>query len=157
MAKVFLALGSNIGDSRANLLQAVRKIEERIGSVVSLSAFYATKPWGFESENEFLNAVVEIETTVSAVLILQIVKAIEAEMGRDLKRVSLYIDRPIDIDILFYDQETISMENLIIPHPLLHLRAFVLDPMAEIAPDFLHPTLLKTISQLRAALSDKGL
>jgi 2-amino-4-hydroxy-6-hydroxymethyldihydropteridine diphosphokinase len=156
MAIVYLALGSNVGDCQANLCQAVQLIEERMGSLISLSALYETAPWGFTSSNDFLNSVLELETPHSPTVVLEIAKGIEVEMGRTQKSNSEeYKDRVIDIDILFYNNDIINEIDLKIPHPLLHLRSFVLEPLVEIAPDFIHPVLHKSILQLYKATLKK--
>ena len=149
MSKVYLALGSNIGDCKQNLSDAVVNIKKRVGEVICLSSFYETAPWGFETKNRFQNAVVEVNTSLSAKVLLEILKHIEQDMGRTIEATSkTYADRIIDIDILFFDDSVISTENLTVPHPLLHKRDFVLTPMREIAPSFVHPVLNKTIQQL---------
>lgn len=136
MAKVFLGLGTNLGDKRNNLLTAVTNIEEKIGKVTSLSSFYETEPWGFESENSFLNAALCVETSLEPMAILRIIKDIEIEMGRTQKSVNrMYSDRIIDIDILLYDDLTMATEELTIPHPLMKERDFVIKPLMEIADD----------------------
>lgn len=156
MAIVYLALGSNVGDCQANLCQVVQLIEERIGSLISLSALYKTAPWGFTSSNAFLNSALKLETTHTPTAILEIAKRIEVEMGRTQKSKSEeYEDRIIDIDILFYNNDIINEIDLIIPHPLLHLRLFVLEPLAEIASDFIHPVLHKSILQLYKTTLEK--
>ncbi|MDD2798422.1 MAG: 2-amino-4-hydroxy-6-hydroxymethyldihydropteridine diphosphokinase [Bacteroidales bacterium] len=148
MAVVYLALGTNIGDCESNLNQAVQLIEERIGNITSLSAFYASEPWGFESQNTFLNAALKLETFYSPFQLLNKTQQIEIEMGRTKKSRGAYSDRVIDIDIIYYDLEKICVEQLIVPHPLMQLREFVLSPLVEIAPDLLHPILQKTSKQL---------
>lgn len=136
MAKVFLGLGTNLGDKRNNLLTAVTNIEEKIGKVTSLSSFYETEPWGFESENSFLNAALCVETSLEPMAILRIIKDIEIEMGRTQKSVNrMYSDRIIDIDILLYDDLTMETDELTIPHPLMKERDFVMKPLMEIADD----------------------
>lgn len=136
MAKVFLGLGTNLGDKKNNLLTAVNNIEEKIGKVTSLSSFYETEPWGFESENSFLNAALCVETSLEPMAILRIIKDIEIEMGRTQKSVNrMYSDRIIDIDILLYDDLTMATEELTIPHPLMKERDFVIKPLMEIADD----------------------
>lgn len=143
MAKVFLGLGTNLGDKKNNLLTAVKNIEKKIGKVTSLSSFYETEPWGFESENSFLNAALCVETSLDPATILHIIKEIEIEMGRTQKSVNkIYSDRPIDIDILLYDDLTMETDELIIPHPLMTERDFVMKPLMEIAGDTLHSILL---------------
>ncbi len=149
MAKVFLGLGTNLGDKRNNLLTAVNHIEEKIGKITSLSSFYETEPWGFKSDNSFLNAALCVETSLEPVAILNIIKEIEVEMGRTQKSVNkVYADRPIDIDILLYDDMIIKSEELTIPHPLMTERDFVMKPLVEIAGDTVHPLLGKKLVEL---------
>lgn len=149
MAKVFLGLGTNLGDKRNNLLTAVNHIEEKIGKVTSLSSFYETEPWGFKSDNSFLNAALCVETPLEPVAILHIIKEIEVEMGRTQKSVNkVYADRPIDIDILLYDDMIIKSEELTIPHSLMTERDFVMKPLVEIAGDTVHPLLGKKLLEI---------
>ena len=149
MAKVFLGLGTNLGDKRNNLLTAVNHIEEKIGKITSLSSFYETEPWGFKSDNSFLNAALCVETPLEPVAILNIIKEIEIEMGRTQKSVNkVYSDRPIDIDILLYDDMIIKTEELTIPHPLITERDFVMKPLVEIAGDTVHPLLGKKLLEI---------
>ncbi|WP_221659818.1 2-amino-4-hydroxy-6-hydroxymethyldihydropteridine diphosphokinase [Bacteroides salyersiae] len=146
---VYLGLGTNLGDKEQNLRMSVKKIEERIGNVVSLSAFYATAPWGFSSENSFLNAAVCVETTLLPLQVLEETQRIERELGRTEKSVNgLYADRLIDIDLLLYDDRVMDAERLILPHPLMTERRFVMEPLSEIAPDVVHPVLHKTMKEL---------
>ena len=146
---VYLGLGTNLGDKEQNLRMSIKKIEERIGNVVSLSAFYATAPWGFSSENSFLNAAVCVETTLLPLQVLEETQRIERELGRTEKSVNgLYADRLIDIDLLLYDDRVMDAEGLILPHPLMTERRFVLEPLSEIAPDVVHPVLHKTMKEL---------
>jgi len=148
MALVFLGLGSNLGHKEEFLELAISEIKKQIGPIVARSAFYDSAPWGFESPNTFINACVAIETTFDPHVCLRIVSSIERLLGRSKKSTDGYNDRVIDIDILFYDQVIIQEENLTIPHPLLHLRKFVLDPLAEISPKLIHPLLHKDIESL---------
>ncbi|UYU43097.1 2-amino-4-hydroxy-6-hydroxymethyldihydropteridine diphosphokinase [Bacteroides salyersiae] len=149
MFMVYLGLGTNLGDKEQNLRMSVKKIEERIGNVVSLSAFYATAPWGFSSENSFLNAAVCVETTLLPLQVLKETQGIERELGRTEKSVNgLYADRLIDIDLLLYDDRVMDAEGLILPHPLMTERRFVMEPLSEIAPDVVHPVLHKTMKEL---------
>ena len=149
MPKVYLGLGTNLGDKEKNLRDAVQKIEERVGNIISLSAFYVTAPWGFHSENTFLNAAVCVETTFSPRELLVVTQQIEREIGRTSKSVNhTYADRLIDIDLLMYDGQIINEPDLVLPHPLMHERRFVMEPLAEIAPDMIHPVLGKTMQEL---------
>lgn len=153
MAKVYLGLGTNLGDKEKNLRDAVEKIKKRVGNVHSLSAFYATAPWGFKSENTFLNAAVDVETVLSPRELLAATQQIEREMGRTAKSANhTYADRLIDIDLLMYDDLVISEPDLVLPHPLMHERRFVMEPLAEIAPDLVHPFLKETMQKLLSFL-----
>lgn len=135
MPTVYLSLGTNLGDKPRNLLSAIARIETEVGMVVRQSAFHETEPWGFESENTFLNAAVRVETTLSPDDLLAATQRIEREMGRTEKsRGGIYHDRLIDIDILLYDDLHISTPALTIPHPLMNEREFVLTPLREILP-----------------------
>ena len=150
---VYFSLGTNLGDKEQNLRMAVQKIRKQIGEVISLSAFYATDPWGFHSDNTFLNAATCVETSLSPMEVLTSSQQIERDMGRTKKSAGgVYSDRLIDIDILLYDDLSMSLPNLVVPHPLMHQRDFVMRPLAEIAPDLMHPTLHKTIKELAASL-----
>ena len=128
-----MSLGSNLGDKRRNIRRAIKKIGEQIGDVVRQSALYDTEPWGFESENTFVNAAVCVETTLEPHDLLATTQAIEREMGRKRKsKNGIYHDRVIDIDILLYDDLTIDTPDLRIPHPLMYERDFVMVPLKEI-------------------------
>jgi len=130
---VYLGLGSNLGDKAWNLQEAIRLIGERVGTVVRQSSFLETEPWGFESENTFLNAVICCETERTPREVLLLTQQIERDMGRRQKSLSVgYVDRPIDIDILLYDDLTVDEPDLKIPHPLMHQRDFVMIPLEEI-------------------------
>jgi 2-amino-4-hydroxy-6-hydroxymethyldihydropteridine diphosphokinase len=131
--QVYLGLGSNLGDCRKNLERAIRLIGDRVGLVTRQSSFIETEPWGFESPNKFMNAVILCETTRSPREVLLLTQQIERDMGRMKKSVSGgYADRAIDIDILLYDDVTIDEPDLKIPHPLMHQRDFVMRPLNEI-------------------------
>lgn len=129
----YLSLGTNLGDKENNLLSAISEIERRIGPVRAQSAFLATEPWGFDSQNTFLNAAIRIETKFSPLELLDETLQIERDLGRKHKSVNgQYHDRIIDIDILLYDDLHISTPRLTIPHPHMHERDFVIIPLKEI-------------------------
>ena len=129
----YLSLGTNLGDKENNLLSAISEIERRIGPVRAQSAFLATEPWGFDSQNTFLNAAIRIETKFSPLELLDETQQIERDLGRKHKSVNgQYHDRIIDIDILLYDNLHISTPRLTIPHPHMHERDFVIIPLKEI-------------------------
>jgi len=133
MHQVFLGLGTNLGNLHDNLEQAIRLIRERVGAVVRCSSFMESEPWGFKSENCFLNAVVLCETELPPRQVLQQTQQIERAMGRREKSVGRqYSDRLIDIDILLYDDLRIDEPDLVIPHPLMQQRDFVMRPLEEI-------------------------
>lgn len=154
MANVYIGLGTNLGDKEQNLRDAVHRIEEQIGKVLSLSAFYVTAPWGFASENSFLNAAACVETQLSPLEVLQETQTIERELGRTKKSVNgAYSDRLIDIDLLLYDDLVLSATSadgaeLNLPHPLMAKRDFVMRPLAEIAPALRHPVLKRTMKEI---------
>ena len=149
MMYVYFGLGTNLGDKEYNLRLAVRKIEERVGKVVSLSAFYATAPWGFSSEHTFLNAAACVETLLPPLSVLHLTQEIEREIGRTHKSVGgVYSDRVIDIDLLLYGDRVLDTPVLQLPHPLMHVRRFVLEPLAELAPGLVHPILKKKMREL---------
>lgn len=154
MANVYIGLGTNLGDKEQNLRDAVHRIEEQIGKVLSLSAFYVTAPWGFASENSFLNAAACVETQLSPLEVLQETQTIERELGRTKKSVNgAYSDRLIDIDLLLYDDLVLSVTSadgaeLNLPHPLMAQRDFVMRPLAEIAPTLQHPVLKRTMKEI---------
>ena len=131
--KVYLGLGTNLGDKVQNLKDAISRISDAVGRILRQSSFIETEPWGFESENTFLNAVICCETEKTPREVLLLTQQIERDMGRKQKSVSVgYVDRPIDIDILLYDDLTVDEPDLKIPHPLMHQRDFVMIPLEEI-------------------------
>ena len=138
--QVYLGLGSNLGDCRKNLERAIRLIADRVGAVTRQSSFIETEPWGFESENRFLNAVILCETTQTPREVLRLTQQIERDMGRrkvvggglTVNGQRIYSDRIVDIDILLYDDLTVDEPDLKIPHPLMHQRDFVMIPLKEI-------------------------
>lgn len=153
MAIVYLSLGSNKDDRIGYIQQASRQLGTLEGcEIIRTSAFYETEPWNMNSDNWFVNAVVELKTSLSPHQLLEQCQAIEKQLGRKPSQPNVYEDRTIDIDILFYKKEIISDDDLIIPHRFLHLRAFTLVPLLELIPDFEHPILHKTISELHDSL-----
>ena len=161
MSLLYVSLGANIGDREGTLRRAVSEMERRIGPCVALSRMYETAPVGFDSPHAFLNAAAAFRVTAcaqpneaDALRVLAITQEIERELGRRQKSVGgRYADRPIDIDLLLWDDLQMSQPELTLPHPHLQERHFVLDPLAEIAPDLLHPTLGKSIRAIKAILS----
>ena len=136
----YLGLGSNIGDKEANIRTALDRIQESVGDVVRQSALYVSEPWGFESDNLFVNAVACVHTTLTPRQLLAATQRIERKMGRKKKSSKgVYHDRIIDIDILLYDDLHLSAPDLVIPHPLMWQREFVMTPLREIIdqPDWL--------------------
>lgn len=129
----YLSLGTNLGDKRKNITEAIKNIGELVGDVVRQSALYETEPWGFRSDNRFVNAAVCVDTQLSPRRLLEVTQRIEREMGRTLKSDGgEYHDRIIDIDILLYGDLHIDDPDLKIPHPLMHERDFVMTPLNEI-------------------------
>lgn len=152
---IFLLLGSNIGDPAGNLETARREIDARIGSIIKSSSVYRTDPWGITNQPAFLNQVLVAGTEADPSIVLETITAIEHAMGR--VRLKKWAARIIDIDILFYGDEIIHREDLDIPHKGIPFRRFTLEPLFEIAPDFVHPELKKTIAELLAECEDKSL
>ena len=131
--KIYLGLGSNLGDRQGNISRAYAEIEKLIGTIVRQSALYESEPWGFESDNLFTNSVICCETTLSPREVLKKTQSIERQLGRTQKSVDgHYHDRTIDIDILLYDDLTVNEPDLKIPHPLMRQRDFVMKPLSEI-------------------------
>ena len=155
MAIVYISLGSNIGDRVGYLQQAVsllKAIPEI--NVISTSSFYESEPWKMNSENWFVNAVIQISTNLLPEKLLEECQRIETQLGRKRTAEKEYQDRTIDIDILFYNDLIMHTNTLTIPHPYFHKRAFVMVPMLEIAQDFTHPLFKKTVMQLYEELEN---
>jgi len=155
MKKVFLGLGTNMGKRADNLRTAVQSIETDIGRVVKTSSVYETEPWGFLSEEQFLNMVVGVETELTPSGLMAKILSIETLLGRE-RGEKQYVSRVIDIDILLYEDQIIQEKNLKIPHPLMHERRFVLEPLCEIEQDLIHPLLGKPFKYLLSKCEDSS-
>ncbi len=142
---IFLGLGANVGDKKKNLEEAIEKLREKIINI-KISKFYETNPWGFVSQDKFLNAAIQGKTFLTPLELLNFVKSIEKKVGR-VERFK-WGPREIDIDILFYDDLIYKDESLVIPHPFIQERKFVLDPLMDLDPDFVHPVTKKTIREI---------
>ncbi len=151
MAKrVYIGLGSNLGDSEYIITQAIAQIGNQVGTVIATSSFYTTEPWGYQSAHPFCNAVVAVDTHLSPTEVLFATQAIEKEAGSSTHRDNAgnYIDRLLDIDLLDYEDVVSNTPLIILPHPRMHLREFVLTPLSEIAPEWRHPLIGKTADEI---------
>ena len=151
--KVVLHLGSNVGFKAQNLKNAVELIRLSVGEIELISRVYETEAWGIEDQEDFLNQAVLVNTLFSAEEVLYKVLHIERRLGR--RRLLKWGPRIIDIDIIFYNQDIIKLEELEIPHPWMHQRSFVLDPLNEIIPNWEHPEIGKKVSELSEELENK--
>ncbi len=151
---VYLGLGSNMGERRELMMQAIEMLTQSLGRPIQLSAIMETEPWGFSSPNKFLNMVALFSTNIPPLELLDITEGIECRLGRRVKSLGdgEYSDRPMDIDILLYGDKVIESPRLTVPHPRMHERPFVLVPLAQIAPDLVHPALNKSLLELRNRL-----
>lgn len=147
-----LLLGCNIGNCESTFVETLRQLEKNCGKLITQSSLYRTAPWGYSEQNDFLNQVIILETIHTPYELLTKTIEIEVELGR-LRNI-VNGPRTIDIDILFYNDLEVITNDLIIPHPRLHLRKFTLIPLNEIIPDYTHPTLNKTIAQLLTECGD---
>ena len=146
MSKIYLSIGSNKGNRYSFIKEALILIQKDIGEVISISKIYETKSWGFRSD-DFLNICIMIKSKLTPAEILKKIKDLEERIGRRRNNNKISA-REIDIDILFYSNKIVKEKDLIIPHPRLHLRNFVLYPLNDIACDLIHPILLKSIKEL---------
>jgi 2-amino-4-hydroxy-6-hydroxymethyldihydropteridine diphosphokinase len=155
MHNLILILGSNLGDRKAYLCKATKRLEKDIGKILQHSCLYESMPWGFQTRYNFLNRVLILETDLSPEDILEKIHLIEDDLGRTRDNGG-YSSRTIDIDILFIDKLVINKENLVVPHPLIEKRRFVLEPLSELIPDFTHPVLNKDIVHILDECEDKN-
>lgn len=157
-AKAYLLLGGNLGDKLALIQQAIKQLANQYCTVKNCSSVWESEAWGFESSARFYNAVIQIETSLAPEALLNHCQQIEKNLGRVRDpNSSGYASRSMDIDILFYNQEVIHTKLLNIPHPKLHCRRFTLEPLKEIAPNFVHPVLKMSILQLLEECPDRVL
>ncbi len=153
MEQIFLGLGTNVAPKKAYLSAVKAYIEEEVGPVVQASSLYETAAWGKTDQSDFMNQVIEIQSHLSPIALLDTVLAIEKKMGR--VRIEKWAERIIDIDLLFYGQEMIQEARLVVPHPFIAVRNFVLAPLVEIAPDFIHPLTELSIAELYEQCPDQ--
>jgi len=153
MVETYLSLGSNLGDREGYLQYACGMIDKRIGVIMDKSSVYESSPWGFTSDNFFYNQVLCVSCNVEADELLHLVQQIEREAGRE-RLLAGYADRTLDIDILFYGDRVVTMPGLTIPHPHMTERRFVLEPLCELAPDFIHPVLKLPLHRLLEQCKD---
>ena len=154
MSIAYIGIGSNVGNRRYHCLKAVELLEQSGQTVSKISSLYETEPWGVKDQPPFINMAVEIETGFPPKKLLALLKKIEKKMGR--KKTVRWGPRVIDLDILFYDDLTLNDNDLVIPHPFMHTRAFVLEPLSEIAPDKVHPVLRKKVASLLRENTSSG-
>ncbi len=154
MERVYLLLGTNIGDLKENLTTAIDELNKNNIRVIKKSKIYRTKPWGKAEQPDFLNMALEVETSYSPQRLLQKIKEIEEKMKRE--KTERWGPRIIDIDILFYGTETINEPELTIPHPHFFKRAFAIIPLAEIAPDYIPPSGSKSIREIASGVENEG-
>ena len=152
---VFLCIGGNLGEREANLEEALEFIDFNLGDVITSSGVYESEPWGMTDVPNFLNQVVQIQSELTNDELVQEIHELEEFFGRERSDQG-YVSREMDVDVLFIDQEIIETDTLRVPHPRMVERRFVLTPMAEIAPELVHPELKKNIQELLASCADKG-
>lgn len=157
MNKAIIQLGGNRGDVIRNFETTIQRLEERVGRVTLKSAIYETEPWGYDDVRWFLNQVIEVETNLDPESLLSQTQQIEVELGREVKKdPDLFEGRPIDLDILFYNTEIIHSDDLVIPHPYIRFRRFVLQPLCDHWGDLVHPEFGAPLSHLLKHCDDIG-
>jgi 2-amino-4-hydroxy-6-hydroxymethyldihydropteridine diphosphokinase len=154
MSIVYIGIGSNLGDREKNCLRSIDLIEKNGIVIRQKSSLYETIPWGLRDQPLFLNMVIAVETELKPQELLEVLKSVEIEVGRE--KSSRWGPRAIDLDILLYDDITLNEETLTVPHPYLHERDFVLIPLCEVAPDIKHPVLQSTMRELLQMLGNKS-
>ncbi|HAQ21221.1 MAG TPA: 2-amino-4-hydroxy-6-hydroxymethyldihydropteridine diphosphokinase [Prolixibacteraceae bacterium] len=154
MIRLYLLLGGNIGDKQKVFSETRDRLRNLLGKITAQSAVFETEPWGFESPDIFWNQALEISTSLSPEEVLAQTQIIEQKLGR-IRKESQYSSRIIDIDILFYGDQIIHQENLVIPHPRIQERKFALVPLFEIAPELVHPVFQKSIGQMLEKCTDE--
>jgi 2-amino-4-hydroxy-6-hydroxymethyldihydropteridine diphosphokinase len=154
ISEVFIALGSNLGDRSRHLGDAILHIKDEIGAIERLSSVYETEPMGFKAVQNFFNQVIQVRTSISPIKVMEKLLQIERKLGRERSENEGYESRNIDLDLLFYGNLIIEEPGLTVPHPGIPYRRFVLLPLTEIAPDFLHPVLQKSIAQINGECDD---
>lgn len=154
MNVAYLCLGGNIGDREKAIELALLKISQQVGEIQSKSEIYETEAWGVINQQAYLNQCIEVKTNLASKDLINTLLLIEKNLGRERTLNITYEPRTIDIDILFYNMDIINTDELIVPHPRLHLRKFVLIPLNEIASNYLHPLLNKTIFSLLSECED---
>lgn len=155
MEAVF-SLGSNIGDKQEYINQAISSVDKIIGQIIARSSFYVSQPWGFQEQDDFINAAIIIETELSIPQIKESIKAIEESMDRPKVR-KKWSSRTLDLDLIFYGMEIYNTQDFQVPHRFMHLRNFVLLPLNEICPEYIHPVFQKSVQTLLKNCPDESM
>lgn len=146
--RIFLGLGTNLGDRSKNLANAILQIETQVGKILAQSSVYVSAPFGFKADTDFFNQVISLESQLDPLELLAKIKSIESQIGRIKTKESGYESRIIDLDIIDYKGQVYRFDQLAIPHEQMHLRDFVLLPLSEIEPEWIHPILNQSVWQL---------